>query len=183
LSYYKDDDALPEYAKLVIDFDNGWHLAYVSQRMLGEVGLVSNYRCFLKEHDLGPDALDDELDADWFVEQVSGRHGMAKTLLMDQSFLAGIGNVYSDEILFQAGLHPETNTSDLSEKELRYLFRTMRRVLRVAVRKNGEVDRLPRGYLLPHRDTDEKCPKCGGDIRKITVSGRSAYICPDCQDG
>lgn len=80
---------------------------------------------------------------------------------MDQSLVAGIGNVYSDEILFQCGWHPRRGTNDLSEEELRELRRTMRRVLRTATRNDALPEKFPHGYLLAHRRTDKRCPNCG----------------------
>jgi formamidopyrimidine-DNA glycosylase len=89
--------------------------------------------------------------------------------------------VYSDEILYQAGIHPETAVDLVSEEDLKKLYRVMRRVLRVATEKQADVDRMPRGYILPHRKEGDRCPRCGGRVDKKNVSGRSSYYCPSCQ--
>lgn len=181
LAYYKNEADSPEHARLVLEFDNGFHLAYDSQRMLGEVGLVDDIGDFVKERGMGPDAMSEELDRSEFEGMLKGRTGMIKPTLMNQGIIAGIGNVYSDEILFQAGIHPETRVNTLSEDDVKKLYRVMRRVLRVTSKKQAKVERMPRGYILPHREEGATCPRCGGKVRKVTVSGRSAYYCPKCQ--
>jgi formamidopyrimidine-DNA glycosylase len=178
LAYYKDRHDRPEYARMVLDLCNGFHLAYISQRMLGEIGLADDVDGFIKEHELGPDALSDQVDAKIFERMLEGRKGMIKPTLMDQSIIAGIGNVYSDEILFQAGIHPKTPVSELSGEDRKQLYRAMRRVLRTAARNRADPGNMPRGYILPRREEGAECPVCGGKVKKITVSGRSSYYCP-----
>jgi formamidopyrimidine-DNA glycosylase len=100
---------------------------------------------------------------------------------MNQSLIAGIGNVYSDEVLFQLGLHPRTGLRALDPDALRSVWRVMRRVLRHAVRWSVDPRRFPDHYLLPHREGDGRCPRCRGPIRGISVSGRQTRYCPRCQ--
>ena len=106
---------------------------------------------------------------------------MIKPALMNQKLIAGIGNLYADEILFQAGVHPETRADELSNADFGRLFRVMRRVLRIASDRLADVDRFPRGYLLPRRGEGEPCPACGRDMERVTVSGRTSVFCPGCQ--
>jgi len=129
---------------------------------------------------LGPDAMADEVDRERFIELLQGRRGAIKSTLMNQSILAGIGNVYSDEILFQAGIHPETPVDDLNAADLGRLYTTMRRVLRVTTEKQADIDRFPDGYLLPKRD-EGVCPKCRGDLQTLKVGGRTTVFCGRCQ--
>jgi formamidopyrimidine-DNA glycosylase len=101
LTYFKDPADDPAYDRLLITFANGYHLAYESQRKLGEVEVVAGVEAFVEEKGLGPDVFVPEFDLATFKEKLSGRRGMIKSALMDQQLMAGIGNVYSDEILFQ----------------------------------------------------------------------------------
>ncbi|MFW6159247.1 MAG: Fpg/Nei family DNA glycosylase [Planctomycetota bacterium] len=181
LAYYHDAADEPEHARMVLAFENGRRLAYVNQRRLGRIDFADDPAEFAEAEGLGPDALDPDLGRAEFVERLSGRRGMVKPALMNQKIIAGIGNVYSDEILFQAGRHPTTPVDDLSDDDLAELFRITRRVLRVASDRLADVDRFPRGYLLRRRGEGEACPACGGALRKLTVSGRSAIFCPTCQ--
>ncbi|MBN1459251.1 MAG: Fpg/Nei family DNA glycosylase [Armatimonadetes bacterium] len=181
LKHYKKSEEAPEYAVVTLDFANGSHLAYINKRMIGKVGFVSDLGNYLAQQKLGPDALSEKLTAKKFVALLADRSGPIKARLMDQSLLAGIGNIYSDEILFQVQLHPQTDAANLTEDETRRIYRTMRRVLRVAADKGGDIDQLPRDYFLPHREKGLPCPRCQGEVAKITVGGRPTYYCPGCQ--
>jgi formamidopyrimidine-DNA glycosylase len=185
LRYFKRLEDDPKHDRLRLDFDNGYHLAYEDQRMLGRVRLLDDPDAFIASRKLGPDALDPALDRKAFAERLCRHKGQVKAALMDQSVLAGIGNVYSDEILFQARVHPEAQVPNLRKGQLSSLSAATRRVLRVAIDKGaGTQDvekRLPRGYLLPHRRDGARCPRCGGQVRALKIAGRTAYICPRCQ--
>jgi formamidopyrimidine-DNA glycosylase len=181
LAYYEDESDEPEYAKLVLDFNGGRRLAYINKRRLGRIDFTDAPAAFVEKQELGPDAMSGELDRTAFAERLAGRTGMIKPALMNQETIAGIGNVYSDEVLFQARMHPKTPVNELDDDAVGRLYRVMRRVLRVACEKRAEVDELPRGWLLPVRAEGEPCPKCGGTLKKITVSGRSGIYCPECQ--
>lgn len=183
LKYFKDLKDDPAYDRLRFDFANGYHLAYESRRLLGEVGLIEDPGAFLAARRLGPDAM--ALDRARFLERMRGRRGQVKSALMDQHFLAGIGNVYSDEILFRARLHPKTPVQHLDDAQRSDLYRAMREVLQTAIDRgagrDGLADRLPPSYLLPHRERGAACPRCGGEIRTLSCAGRTAYYCPRCQ--
>jgi formamidopyrimidine-DNA glycosylase len=180
LAYFKHREDDPQYDRLLIDFTNGYHLAYVSQRKLGELALVESVEGFVKRKDLGPDALKD-LDLDTFKALVDGRRMMVKSFLMDQQTLAGIGNVYSDEILFQAGVHPRTKVNHLAEDVVERVYHEIGAVLRTAIDCRAEPDRFPDDYLIPQRHPDGTCPGCGTPVQRVKVSGRSAYYCPNRQ--
>ncbi|MEJ2722331.1 MAG: DNA-formamidopyrimidine glycosylase family protein [bacterium] len=177
LKYYRDDDRQPAHTRLRLEFENGFSLAYDCQRKLGEVGLVSDVDDFIEREGLGLDPLEDDLPAGTFADLLSDRRGTIKSLLMNQGVLAGIGNIYSDEILFQTGLDPRSEVRALDGRRRGRLLRTIKRVLRKAIDYHVDPDRFPPTYLLPHRDDGVGCPRCGGKIRRIRLSGRSAYIC------
>jgi formamidopyrimidine-DNA glycosylase len=101
---------------------------------------------------------------------------------MDQSIVAGIGNVYSDEILFQAGVHPGTRVSELDETRVEDIFDKMKKVLRTAVDRDADPGRFPSTYLLPNRGKKGACPLCGTKWETMKLGGRTAYFCPRCQE-
>jgi formamidopyrimidine-DNA glycosylase len=177
--YYRSEDEQPPHARVIFHFDNGYHLAYDNQRMLGEVEVIRNAGEYIMKNDLGEDALD--LSKQRFQKLVLGRRGAIKTMLMNQSLIAGIGNIYSDEILFQTGIHPKTQVKELDENKIEELFDQMRRVLNTAIDKKADPDEFPSDFLIPHRGEDDSCPKCGGAVKKIKVSNRGTYFCPNCQ--
>ncbi|MFD2516772.1 Fpg/Nei family DNA glycosylase [Salinimicrobium flavum] len=178
LEYYKDREQ-PKYTKMLIGFEDNYHLAYTCRRKLGKIWLTGSYDDFRKEHELGKDALD--IKEKEFLELLEEKTGSIKGVLTDQSSIAGIGNVYSDEMLYQCGIHPKSKANKLEEKEKKQLFKKMGKVLSMAIEKGGERSKFPKNYLISHRKEGEKCPKCSGKIQMIKVSGRSTYFCPDCQ--
>lgn len=179
LQYFKDREDEPEYTKVLFRFDNGYHLAYHSQRKLGEVGVIDSVDDFIAKKDLGPDAL--RIDLEGFKSAVEGRRMMAKSLLMDQDTIAGIGNVYSDEILFQAGIHPRRKINTLDEGEVEELFDTMKDVLETAIEYQAKPEQFPEPFITPHRHEDGHCPRCGDELERVQVGSRHGYYCPNRQ--
>jgi formamidopyrimidine-DNA glycosylase len=177
--YFKNKEESPPHTRILFRFENGYHLAYDSQRMLGQVQVVEDAGRFIIEKDLGLDALDLSLSA--FKNLARGRRGAVKTFLMNQSLIAGIGNIYSDEILFQAGIHPKTQVKNLDEDQIENLYGEMRKVLKTAIKKKANPDEFPDDFLIPYRGEKKTCPRCGGEIKKIKVNNRGTYFCPRCQ--
>jgi formamidopyrimidine-DNA glycosylase len=175
----------PSYDRIRFDFASGDHLAYINPRMIGGVGLAANLDKFVAEEGLGPDALDRQFDRARFEHALAGRRRDLKSLLMDQAVVAGIGNIYSDEILFQARLHPKTGSDQLDAGGRERLFGAIKEVLETAIKSGAGAERLtgrlPQSFLIPHRGKGEHCPRCGGPVAAIKSSGRTAYFCPRCQ--
>lgn len=181
LKYFKDKAETPRYTQMLVQFANGHHLAYISRRRLGQVRLLDDPAHFIARENLGPDALAPDIRLPRFRQMIEARRGTVKSALMDQHFLAGVGNIYSDEILFQARLNPLSQASHLGERELAALYRAVRRVLRVAIESEADPARLPRSWMLPHRDGDGRCPRCGKELATVKVASRTGYFCPGCQ--
>jgi len=179
LKYYKEADQQPDYEQVLFHFQNGYQLAYVMPRKLGEIRLIDSVDDFLEEKELGPDALD--ISFDKFHNLLADRRGMIKSTLMNQEVLAGVGNVYSDEILFQARIYPRAQISDLNRSQLQAVYAAMRDVLETVIELGANPKDFPASYLTPHRSEGEACPRCKGEIQKIEVAGRSGYYCPHCQ--
>ena len=177
LKYFKNKDEQPEHTRLMIDFENGYHLAYDSQRKLGLVGLTADVDKFAEEKELGRDAFDPALDFNSFHDILSEKRGMLKSALMDQKTIAGIGNIYSDEIFFDAGLHPARKVEELSDNQLQSLYSSLRKVLKKAIEAKADPDRMPRTWLLPNREEGRKCPRCDGEIATAKIAGRTSYLC------
>lgn len=178
LEYYKNQDP-PKYSRVVFSFEDDDHLAFVCKRKLGKLFIAEGLEDFRKSHELGKDAL--ELSETEFLELLEGKTGSIKGVLTDQHMLAGIGNVYSDEMLYQCHIHPKTKTSELSAEEKKQLYKKMKQVLEKAIEKEGVREDFPDSYLIKHRKEGDDCPKCEGKIKQIKVSGRSTYFCPSCQ--
>ncbi len=181
---HDSDEGEPDHTRLRLDLAGGRSLAWTCARKLGEIGLVASPEAFVEEEGLGPDPTLGGFGLREFRDVLAGRRGTIKGALMNQEILAGVGNVYSDEALFQAGVHPEASVDDLAEDEVAALWRALDRVLEKTVEYRTEEEaRIPRTWLLPHREDGEGCPRCGGTIRKTRVSGRSSYFCVRHQKG
>lgn len=181
LKYFRDTADRPPHIRLQIDFANGGHLGYDCLRKLGRIRLGADMADFVREMQLGPDALSDDLSLDIFKQRLARSRGAVKTALMNQSILAGIGNVYADEILYHAGLHPKRKTGQLADAELKRLYEQMRAVFSQAISAGADAERMPENFLLKQRGQIATCSICGGSIEKISISGRNGYYCPHCQ--
>lgn len=178
LQYFKTDKAPPKYAQVTTEFDNGYALAYVAPRKLGKIAWVESAEDWVNKQELGTDAL--AVDEPSFRELAQSRKAV-KCWLTEQTLFAGIGNIYSDEILFQARLHPKRSVDELDDGELARLFKAMKEVLTTAIDKQADPDAMPKSYLLPHRKEGSQCPQCKGKVAKISACGRTGYYCPKCQ--
>jgi len=185
LVHFADSEADPPYDRLRLDFSDGHHLAYVNPRLFGRVGLTRNPAEFIADEGLGPDALDPSFDIAALQQKLAGRKRDMKSLLMDQSVVAGIGNIYSDEILFQARIHPRARCDRLSVGARQRVFEQIKQVLETAIARGAgaeqPTDRLPDAFLIPHRSKGGRCPRCSSGVVAIKFSGRTAYFCPQCQ--
>lgn len=179
LWYSENPGEAPKYDRFQILFENGGSLSYVNARMLGWIGLTEDPDDLIQRRGLGPSALDIEYGA--FKSIFSGKKGEIKPALMNQKLVAGVGNVYSDEILFHARIHPRMKIDALTEKQLKAVFDSMREVLRTAVERNGAIQSLPQDYILRDRRKGAGCPVCGNSLQSVKVAGRSSYFCPHCQ--
>ncbi|MFP4027437.1 MAG: Fpg/Nei family DNA glycosylase [Candidatus Brocadiia bacterium] len=179
LDYSRSGSAPPQHAQITFHFENGSRLAYVCQRKLGRVSLTENPSEFVEEQELGPDAL--RIDEPAFVDLLSQRKGRLKSVLMNQSVIAGIGNVYADEIIFQSGWHPEITLDELDETQLTDLYETMQRVLQTAIDLGSDARTFPKSWLVHARGIGEPCPRCGTKIKRVKINQRSSYFCPRCQ--
>ncbi len=179
LEYFKDDRQAPRHTRVLFVFANNHRLAFDDQRQFGQIGLLEDVDEFLKKRALGADALD--LDLEEFKKILEKRRGAVKSILLNQRLIAGIGNIYADEILFRARMHPATEMSRLGNKGLGKLFRATRYILKKAIASKADVNKMPKSWLLPHRGKDGKCPRCRGKLKSAKIGGRTAWFCPHCQ--
>ncbi|MBD3389929.1 formamidopyrimidine-DNA glycosylase [Candidatus Micrarchaeota archaeon] len=174
LDYIKE--GLPEHTHLALLFSSGKKLAYISMRKFGRVSIAESIDSFVEKKGLGPDAL--EIGKDEFAERIGGYRGSIKGALMDQGLVAGLGNVYSDEILYQEGLLPGKKARHLDKSKLDKMYSAMKRILKTAIRHKGERKKFPDRYLAGRREVGTPCGICNGKIKKKTHLGRPTYFCP-----
>ena len=174
---------------LLLAFDDGHELRYADERRMGRLYLVpiDELDSVPQFSELGPDAL--AIEEDEFVERLRKRRGQLKNTLTNQQFIAGIGNAYADEILWEAGLHPHRRGSTLDDDDRRALYRAMhavfdwaRPILEAHVRDGLRQRKKEwREHLRVHRRAGEICPRCGPEVRGRTSGSRETNFCLGCQ--
>ena len=185
------DEPLSKHDHVIFSLDNKKYLRYNDTRKFGKMYLVKkdelNKSPLAK---LGKEPWDKDLDVTYLKAKLNKKKAI-KTLLLDQSIITGIGNIYADEILFLSKINPETNGSDLTNKDLKNIIENTRTVLAKAIEKGGTtihtytsvdgITGLFQQELLVHGKKDELCPRCKGKIIKTIVNTRGTYYCPKCQ--
>lgn len=180
--------------RVVIDFTDGSKLYFNDQRKFGWMRLLPTIEIpeidFFKK--VGPEPLEDYFTANDFIERLKRRkNSPIKAVLLDQTVLAGVGNIYADESLFLAKIHPSAPVSEISRTKLVALYSGLRAVLALSIKKGGSTDRnyvdasgkmgSYLSFAQVFRRTGQPCPNCGEPIQKIRVAGRGTHICRRCQ--
>jgi formamidopyrimidine-DNA glycosylase len=179
LEYFKTDEQAPRHVRVLFVFANNHRLAFDDQRQFGQIGLLKDVDEFLKKRALGPDALG--IDSGEFRKILKRHRGVVKSILLNQKFIAGIGNIYADEILFHTRIHPSTEISRLGDKTVAKLFRATRYILGKAIAAKADANQMPKSWLLPHRGKGGKCPRCGRKLKSSRIGSRTAWFCAHCQ--
>lgn len=180
----------PGMLGVVLGFDDGHELRYSDQRRMGRWYLVAGeaeIATVPQMEKLGPDVMG--LDEDQFVKLMRSRRGQVKNTLTNQEVFAGIGNAYSDEILWEAGVHPHRRGATLEEEDWRRVFRAVRSVLEESIRIVDETVQGEglgrkeewRQHLKVHRRGGEPCPRCGNEVKAQVRSGSETNYCVTCQ--
>ena len=202
------------YARVVFELADGRELRYRDMRKFGRIGLWpggglrsigagrgarsrrvaegrGRYRIGEVFSGHGPEPLARGFTARRLAERLHGRSAKLKTLLLDQSFVAGVGNIYADEALWRARLHPQRGADTLDAADVRRLHRSLRQVLREGIANRGSsfsdyvgADGEPGANaerLAVYRRTEQPCYRCGRPIRRIVIGQRSTHFCPHCQ--
>jgi formamidopyrimidine-DNA glycosylase len=188
------DPKLKRRAKtaFVLALENGMELRYFDQRLMGKVYLAGDEgelpAVVPRWPEMGPDAMSRELSEELFVQRLKKYRGQIKNVLTTEQCLAGIGNAYADEVLWEAGVHPYRKRTDISDESLGALYRALRSVMDRAtpiVAERMEAEGLPedhyRDHLRVHRKGGQPCPRCGSRISEITAGQRITNFCRKCQ--
>ena len=182
---------LPRHRKrdaLVVGLADGQELRYHDAKDMGKIYLAGDLDQIPTLASLGPEANDPNLTLDLFKERLRPRRGEIKGVLVDQSFVAGIGNAYADEILWRAQIYPFRRRPSLSEDEIGALYQAMQAVLAEAIevlaqRVGQQIDLEVRDFLAVHGKGDQACARCGGTISEVRRKGSATHFCRTCQPG
>jgi formamidopyrimidine-DNA glycosylase len=185
------EDPKNRFIHLVFWLDNNDMIALCDLRKFAKVELLDKEELKKELSSFGPEPLAENFTFEKFKEVLAGKKGKIKQILMNQEIIAGIGNIYSDEVLWRAKVHPQKDVSELKESELELIYQNIKKVLQQAIKLRGE-------SISDFRDTSgekgffdtarkvyqregEKCPRCGTIIKRLKIGGRSAHFCPNCQ--
>lgn len=182
--------------RVIIEFDDGSHLYFNDQRKFGWLKLAptAEIESVPLIQKLGPEPLEDNFTADILFERLQRRKKTTiKAAILDQTVLAGVGNIYADEALWGAQIHPSTLVKNVNKKQITKLYEEIRYVMNLSIEKGGSTDRNyvnaegKKGSYIDFarvfRRNGKTCLVCGHEIIKIKVAGRGTHVCPHCQKG
>lgn len=195
LLWLEQNSPLQKHTRVRFLFQNNQELRFVDTRTFGKVWYVAPQKDVesvikgLKK--LGPEPFDQEFSLQYFTQQVTNRRRLIKTLLLDQSMVAGIGNIYADEALFQSGIRPDTIAAKLKAKQVKALHQAIIQVLQTSIDQGGTtfsdflnllgVSGNYGDSALVYGRKAQPCRICKTPIEKIKLGGRSSHFCPQCQ--
>lgn len=179
------DAPIPPHHRLILNLSGGMRLSFNDTRKFGRAWFVADTESVLSG--LGPEPFSPELTPEVFYERLQQRKRQMKPLLLDQTFLAGMGNIYTDEALNLAKIHPLERSDRLTREQSDRLLESIRTVLKRGIETHGaSIDWVYRGgdfqnYFRVYQRTGLPCPECGTVVERIVVGQRSTHYCPSCQ--
>ena len=177
---YQHGEEAPRFVKVFFELDDGLVLGFKCPRILGRIGLTNSVEDFRKQKKLGKDGR--QISADEFMQLFSTKKGQIKPLLMNQRYVAGLGNWIVDEMLFQAELHPEKPANSISAEQYDLLYTKMQEIIALAIEEGTDYRRFPDSYLVTYRWYDrEGHPLRNRQIKTMKVGGRTTYYDADRQ--
>jgi formamidopyrimidine-DNA glycosylase len=181
LLVYRDPRERPPFTRIEFIFERGRRMAFTCPRKICRVMLVDSLASVPALNKMGREPLDKAFSLAYLervIEESPSRQ--IKPLLMDQKKIAGVGNIYADEVLFAARVRPDRRAGSLTEEEIKRVHREVRRVLRLAIKTGGD-ENFPSDFLVSRSNRAAACKVCGEAIEKKTIAGRTAYFCSRCQ--
>lgn len=191
--FVSGNEPVDKHTHVIFHFDDKTELRYLDVRQFGTMDLVPSgeeekYPPLLK---LGIEPLSKEFTLEWLKQNLRKRRSKIKSLLLNQAFIVGLGNIYVDEVLFHSGIHPERAVSTLTDEEMDQLYCNIQDVLIHAIKAGGSSVRTYRngegemGYfqlnIQVYGRKNRSCYQCGNPIKRIVVAGRGTHLCPICQ--
>ena len=188
-----NDDPIEKHEHIIIIFDDGTQLRYRDTRKFGRMHLIKKDELYKRKpfNELGLEPWDKELTNEYLKDKYKNKKLPIKTVILDQSIIVGIGNIYADEVLFLSKINPLKKSYLLGDEELSNIINNTKITLEKAIEAGGTTIRSYTSSegvhgrfqhsLLVHNHEGDKCPVCGNKIIKIRVGGRGTYYCPNCQ--
>ena len=183
------NDKIDKHTHVIFNLDDGRQLRYHDVRKFGRMELISKDETYDDFKNLGPEPFSKDFNLKYIKEYIKNLKKPIKEVLLDQSFVAGIGNIYADEILWAIKVNPLRPANKLKDEEIKDLIKYTRAILKKAIKAGGTTIRSYTSslgvtglfQLSLNAHTVKKCKRCQSEIKKIRVGGRGTYYCPKCQ--
>lgn len=191
--FYPQEPQLTKHSHLVFYFEDGSSLVYQDVRKFGTLEFLqeTDLPAYFASKKLGPEPTEEDFDLEPFAAALSRSKKPIKPYLLEQTLVAGLGNIYVDEALWRAQLHPARASQSLTSEEIKELRQQIIAVLQLGIEKGGSTIRsysnafgengTMQNYHMVYGKTGQPCPRCGSPIEKIKLSGRGTHLCPHCQ--
>ena len=188
------NDKIDKHEHVIFELDDGYDLRYADVRKFGRMILVKKEDLESIEgvHKQGIEPIDNKLTKEYLYEKFHNKKLPLKELLLDQTIISGLGNIYADEVAFGAKLNPLIEGNKLSLDDCQRIISSAKKIINKAIEEGGTTIRSYtsslgvignyQNYLMVHKREGQPCPICGSDIKRIKVGGRSTYYCPKCQN-
>jgi formamidopyrimidine-DNA glycosylase len=179
LELHRKPGKTPQHSRVSFEFADQSSLHFVCTRMFGTVRMIDSIADYLREHNIGHDIMDISLED--FISIITHHRCAIKAFLMNQQYVAGLGTIYADEVLYQSAIHPQKSANELTRDQMTTIYKNVHRVIGKAVEKNANPDNMPAGFLLPQRKKGGRCPRCGRQLTSINIRSRTTWMCSHCQ--
>lgn len=189
----ESNEEIENHEHIIFSFDDGTDLRYHDTRKFGRMCLLkknelANYEAIKKQ---GIEPIDKSLTKEYLYDSFKKRNLPMKTLLLDQTIISGLGNIYADEVLFASGINPLKQGIEITLNECQKIVDSSKKIIEQAIKNGGTtirsytsslgVEGTNQNYLMVHKRENEECKVCKSIIKRIKVGGRSTYFCPKCQ--
>ncbi len=179
LAYYQEEEDRPRHERFTFHFENGFRLGFDCPRKFAKIRYIEDLDAYIREIGIGEDA--QRISESDFLEKMKGRKVSIKGFLLNQSNLAGVGNLYADEICYRTKVHPASIADKIPLKKRKEIFTTMQKILKMAVSKNVYYKEYPDDWLWQWRKEGTKAPNGKGLVQQAKIAGRTTYFCTQWQ--
>ncbi len=191
LLLWENKNIKERWVRVIIYTEDGTILTFSDMRMFGKAAVLGPKQIEALKNRYGPEPLDEKTKVEEIIQKIKSKRTNIKNALLDQNIISGIGNIYANDALFLAKIHPLTKTSDVSTDKISQLFETIKKVLTESIDLGGATlnDKMyvdPLGNEGKYQESfkiysKSNCPSCGTSVEFIKISGRGTYFCPSCQ--
>jgi formamidopyrimidine-DNA glycosylase len=174
LNYYSEPEERTRHERFVFHFENGQHLGFDCPRKFAKIRYIEDLELYLQDIKLGEDAL--VISEEDFLQKMEGKTATIKGFLLNQAQVAGVGNLYADEICYQTKIHPGSRSNNLNLQQKQAIYQAMKNILQEAIDRNAYYKEYPENWFWEWRKEDRPGPDGEGMVRRTKIAGRTTYF-------